>query len=270
MAAGGLRPFCAIYSTFLQRAFDQVLHDVALQGLPVRFFLDRAGLVGDDGPTHHGAFDLSYLSLIPGMTILAPRDTTELRQMAEWMRTFDAGPTAMRYPRGAGDDRLPESRTPVSLGKAEVLAEGREGTLLAIGSMVAPAWEARTLLAAQGLDFGVVNARFMAPLDEGLLGSLAGLVVTLEENVARGGFGEAVRAALHRLANPVRCETIALPDGYVEHGTQAILRSQVGLNAASIAARVAAWVGSEAYARKAASQSGVERTSSFLTRMLPP
>ncbi|MFN8220055.1 MAG: 1-deoxy-D-xylulose-5-phosphate synthase [Fimbriimonadales bacterium] len=159
LAAGGLKPFCTIYSTFLQRGFDQVLHDVCIQNLPVRFFMDRAGLVGDDGPTHHGAFDISFLTFIPNMVLLAPRDTTELREMTRFARDFDNGPLAVRYPRGSSDDRLPEQRTPIAFGKAEVLGEGDDLTIVAVGSMVSVAWEARAELQAQGISATVINAR---------------------------------------------------------------------------------------------------------------
>lgn len=239
LAAGGLKPFVAIYSTFLQRGFDQVLHDVCLQNLPVRFFMDRAGLVGDDGPTHHGAFDLSFLSFIPNLAIAAPRDTTELREMVDFAADYDDGPLAIRYPRGASDDRLPESRTPVQLGQAEVLAQGEDVALIAIGSMVGEAWEARRLLNEQGLQAGVVNARWIKPLDVETLARVAReakAVVVIEENAKRGGFGEAVRDALIEISlgdRPIKI--IALPDQFIEHGTQAILRKSVGLDAASIA-----------------------------------
>ena len=246
LAAGGIRPLCAIYSTFLQRGFDQVLHDVCIQKLPVRFFMDRAGLVGDDGPTHHGAFDISYLSFMPNMVLLAPRDTTELREMTHWMAAYDDGPTAVRYPRGAGDDRLPEARPAISLGRAEVLGcngdtfeNAPEILLCAVGSMVSTAWEASAELAKRGLRGTVVNARFIKPLDADTicdLASRAGRVVTVEENVQRGGFGEAVRDALAAQGfGHLPIEIIALPDKFVEHGAQPIIRAEVGLDAPSIA-----------------------------------
>lgn len=238
LAAGGVRPLCAIYSTFLQRGFDQVLHDVCLQRLPVRFFLDRAGLVGDDGPTHHGAFDLSYLGLIPNLTILAPRDTTELREMTKWMAGYDAGPTAVRYPRGASDDRLPEMRTPITLGKAEVLREGKDVTLVAVGSMVGVAWEVAERLANEGIAAAVINARFAKPIDfETIEASVrqTGRMVTLEENVRNGGFGQQV---VDRLGAGIAYEIVALPDAFVEHGSQGVLRTDTGLDAESVAGRV--------------------------------
>lgn len=240
MAAGGLRPFCAIYSTFLQRGFDQVLHDVCIQNLPVRFFMDRAGLVGDDGPTHHGAFDLSYLSFIPNLVILAPRDTTELREMTHWMRTFDDHPTAIRYPRGSADEGLPESRTPIALGKSEVIRHPDRPKLLiaAIGSTVGPAFEAANRLSAEGIEATVLNGRFVKPLDSETVASLAreaGTVITVEENVRAGGFGEAVAASLRDAGlGGIPLRLVTLPDEFVEHGSQAILRAQCGIDADGI------------------------------------
>jgi len=241
LAAGGLKPFCAIYSTFLQRSFDQIVHDVCLQKLPVRFFLDRAGLVGDDGPTHHGTFDLSYLGLMPGMTVLAPRDTTELREMVRWMAEHESGPTAVRYPRGTGDDRLPEARSPIQYGKAEVLAADGERfdvVLFAIGSMVAIAWQAYHLLVATGLRVAVVNLRFSKPLDFDCIEGFAHrsrFVATLEENAPIGGVGEQIGARL--LSGGWfngKFKSFALPDAFVEHGSVDLLRRDVGLTAEAV------------------------------------
>ncbi len=248
LAAGGMKPFCAIYSTFLQRGFDQVLHDVAIQNLPVRFFMDRAGLVGDDGPTHHGAFDVSFLSCVPNMVLLAPRDTTELREMAHWMAGYDKSPTAVRYPRGASDDRLPEQRSPIQLGKAEVLLQPEMPIicLAAAGSMVSAAYEAASALAAEGIAATVVNARFLKPVDGETIcrcASEAGALVTIEENVKRGGFGEAVRDELHERGLGGLPHTIlALPDRFIEHGAQALIRRDCGLDAESIAAAAKALI----------------------------
>lgn len=229
MAAGGLKPAVTIYSTFLQRAFDQILHDVCLQNLPVRFFLDRAGLVGDDGPTHHGAFDLSYLGLMPNMTILAPRDTTELSEMVRFAMAYDAGPIAVRYPRGAGDDRLPEGRSPIQLGKAEVLrrSDSATVTIAAIGSMVPLAWEL-----AQRMDANVINLRFAKPVDVEAVAELAGRtgsLLVLEENVPRGGVGEYLRSELS--GRGVRTALATLPDAFVTHGAIPLLRADLGLTA---------------------------------------
>lgn len=238
LAAGGLKPFCAIYSTFLQRGFDQVLHDVAIQNLPVRFFMDRAGLVGDDGPTHHGAFDISFLNFIPKMTLLAPRDTTELRAMTHWMKDYNQGPTAIRYPRGSGDTSLPEQRTPITLGKGELLLAGKDVVIVAIGSMVAPSYHAAQALQEEGTDVGVINARFVKPLDADLLTKAtqdAKVIITVEENSKRGGFGEAVRDLLTDSGIKAPVHIMALPDAFIEHGTQPILRESVGLDAEGIA-----------------------------------
>ncbi len=244
MAAGGMKPFCAIYSTFLQRGFDQVLHDVALQKLPVRFFLDRAGLVGDDGPTHHGAFDISMLSFIPNTVLLAPRDTTELREMINWMKDFDRLPSVVRYPRGASDDRLPEARTSIQLGKGEVIFDSStpQVAFVAVGSMVSVAHEVARSLDQQNIGSTVVNARFIKPLDAELIcreAQRSGRVVTLEENSRRGGFGESVRDMLHeRGLGHLPHKIISLPDHFVEHGTQKLIRADCGLDAASVEQQV--------------------------------
>lgn len=246
MAAGGLRPWVAIYSTFLQRGFDQIVHDVALQRLPVRFFMDRAGLVGDDGPTHHGVLDLAYLLPIPGMTVLAPRDVTELREMARWMAAYEDGPSAMRYPRGAGDDRLPEARSPIAMGKAEILARPDRPAvaIIALGSTVGAAWEAANLLRNEGIEATVVNARFAKPLDAETIvevASEAGAVLVSEEAAPHGGFGDAVAAALREAGlGGLPFAHAALPDAFVEHASQPSLRRQVGLDAEGLTACVMA------------------------------
>lgn len=239
LAAGGIKPFCAIYSTFLQRGFDQVLHDVCIQKLPVRFFMDRAGLVGDDGPTHHGAFDISYLTCIPNLTLMAPRDTTELREMTQFVLGYDAGPTAVRYPRGASDDRLPEARSAIEYGRAEVLMSNPNAdvVIVAVGHMAGPAYEAAQLLADQQVACTVVNARFIKPIDfDTIMGAAADCrtIVTIEENVRIGGFGQQVVGGLAERGFDARVEVLALPDEFVEHGAQPILRDQVGLNAANV------------------------------------
>lgn len=248
LAAGGLKPFCAIYSTFLQRAYDQVLHDVCLQKLPVRFFLDRAGLVGDDGPTHHGAFDLSYLSHLPNLVVLAPRDTTEMAEMTRWMAQYEAGPSAVRYPRGAGDPRLPEARSPIELGRAETLAEpdNAEVALIAIGSMVSVAWEAALRLREMGIPASVLNARFLKPLDAEAVSRAASgakAVITLEENVPAGGFGEAVRRALADAGVETPTVCMSLPDAFVDHGPVPRLREDCGLCVAGVLKTVGTLLG---------------------------
>jgi len=255
LAAGGLRPYCTIYSTFLQRGFDQVLHDVCIQNLPVRFALDRSGLVGDDGPTHHGAFDISYLTFIPKMSLIAPRDATELGEMLRYMRTFDSGPIAIRYPRGTTDDMLPESRTPIQFGQAEVLGTpgfSREEipdpvvTFVAIGSMVGEAWRAAQVLADDGVHAVVINARFAKPIDIDTIATWAQrsrFVITIEENVKIGGFGQQVRDGLaDQGLGSIPIEIMSLPDSWVEHGTQPIIRGECGLDAAGIVERTRAFI----------------------------
>ncbi len=244
LACGGLKPVVAIYSTFLQRGFDQMLHDVALQKLPVVFCLDRAGLVGDDGPTHHGVFDLSYARLMPNMTVMAPKDENELQHMLKTALNMP-GPSVLRYPRGAGQGTpLDTVLRLLPLGKGEILRDGDDLTLLAIGHPVQACLQAAEALAEEGLSVGVVNARFAKPLErEFLLGIArrAPVLVTVEENTFIGGFGDAVREALEGESIPVR--TIALPDAFVEHGTQAKLRDLVGLSADKIARRVKEFLG---------------------------
>lgn len=247
LAAGGLKPFCAIYSTFLQRGYDQVLHDVCIQNLPVRFFMDRAGLVGDDGPTHHGAFDVSFLCCIPNMVLMAPRDTTELREMAQFMAGYDKGPIAVRYPRGASDDRLPEQRPAIQLGRSEVLLEGNDITICAVGSMVSPAFEAAQKLKEQGISVTLLNARFLKPLDvDGIAAATeaTGKLITVEESVRTGGFGQQIRDALaDRGLAHIPHTIMALPDQFVEHGAQPLIRRDCGLDADSIVAAGLALVG---------------------------
>lgn len=255
LAAGGDKPFCVIYSTFLQRGYDQVLHDVCIQNLPVRFAMDRAGLVGDDGPTHHGAFDISFLTHIPNMSLCAPRDTTELREMMRFMAGYDRGPIAIRYPRGEAPENLPESRIPIEFGKAEVLGipgipRGTEGNpdtvIVALGSMVTEAWEAASRLAESGVRALVINARWCKPNDwQTVAGWLtpSTLLVTVEENVRIGGFGQQlVDHLVEHSSLPLRVKVMALPDAWVTHGKQPIIRGDWGLDANGIVAEVKAGV----------------------------
>jgi 1-deoxy-D-xylulose-5-phosphate synthase len=240
LAVQGFRPVAAIYSTFLQRAYDQVVHDVAIQNLPVVFAMDRAGLVGEDGRTHHGALDISYLRLIPNLTLMAPKDEAELCDMLATALSLD-GPSGLRYPRGTGVGvPIPDQPSILPVGKAEVLADGGDVALVAIGAMVGLARTAADLLAAEGIAATVVNARFIKPLDEALLADLGqriGRVVTIEENVLAGGFGSAVGEFYHRSAGPcVRLASLGLPDQFVEHGTVAELRAIVGLTPQHIVA----------------------------------
>jgi 1-deoxy-D-xylulose-5-phosphate synthase len=245
LASEGYRPVCAIYSTFLQRAFDHIVHDVALQKLPVVFALDRAGLVGADGPTHHGVLDLSYLRCIPGMVVAAPRDGDDLRDLLETALEHREGPFAIRYPRGSSPTVPGRQPRALPLGSWETLEEG-EGrvALLAVGAMVTTALGAARLLRERGLAPTVVNARFVKPLDEGLLERLAEgheLLVTLEENVLAGGFGDAVSESLQRdgTAPRARLLGLGLPDRFVTHGSRAELLEEIGLSDGQVADRIA-------------------------------
>lgn len=236
LAAGGMRPVVAIYSSFLQRAYDQILHDVCLQNLPVVFAIDRAGLVGADGETHQGIFDLSYLSSIPGMTVMAPKNKWELSDMMKFAVHFD-GPIAVRYPRGEAYAGLSEYRAPVVYGESEWIYEEGEVALLAVGSMVKTAEQVRDRLKAAGHECSLVNVRFVKPADEKMIRRAAAghrLIVTMEENVASGGYGERVRACLADAESGARLYTVTLPDAYVEHGNTELLKRELSLDADSI------------------------------------
>jgi 1-deoxy-D-xylulose-5-phosphate synthase len=238
LAAEGFRPVVAIYSTFMQRAYDQILHDVCLERLPVVFALDRAGLVGEDGPTHHGVFDLTFLRSLPNMVVMAPRDENELRRMI-LTALQHKGPVAFRYPRGpALGVPMDTGLTPIPLGKAKLLREGGDVLILAVGSSVAEALRANTLLADRGVQAAVVDCRFVKPLDIDLISGLAARVpriVTVEENVLQGGFGSAVLEALNESGTPYQwLHRIGIPDRFIEHGPQRVLRSKYGLDAAGV------------------------------------
>ncbi|QEM68842.1 1-deoxy-D-xylulose-5-phosphate synthase [Geobacter sp. FeAm09] len=246
LAADGFRPVAAIYSTFVQRAYDQVFHDICLQNLPVTIAMDRAGLVGDDGPTHHGVFDLSYLRHLPGMTLMAPKDENELRHMLK-TAVYSGVPMALRYPRGAGYGVAMESELKsLEIGKGELLVEGSDVCIVAIGSTVYPALEAAETLKERGISAGVINARFVKPLDGDLILSVAGQtgrVVTVEENALQGGFGSAVLELLFdNNRHDVKIKRLGIPDRYVEHGSQAQLRKDLGIDAEGIAAAVEGFV----------------------------
>lgn len=238
LAKGGCRPVVAIYSTFLQRAYDQILHDVCLQNLPVLFAIDRAGLVGDDGPTHHGLFDYSYLRGIPNMTIMAPKDENELRDM---LRTalHHSGPCAVRYPRGSGTGvPLADEPAILPIGRAEILREGNDITFLAAGNCCSLALEAADVLASREIQCSVINARFIKPLDKECIlkyTSGTGNIITVEENALHGGFGSAVLEMLsdHGRSN-YRMQRVGIPDTFVEHGKPAQLRAKYGLTVESL------------------------------------
>ena len=248
LAAEGFKPVCAIYSTFLQRAYDPIIHDVALQHLPVRFFLDRAGLVGDDGGTHHGVFDLAYLRCVPNLVIMAPKDTDEMRAMTRFALDYEAGPIAVRYPRGGQDALTPPelgAGGAIRLGQAETLQDGPDVALIALGAGVKIALDAAEILAAQGIDATVINARFCKPLDAETILAAArrcGSVVTLEDGVTHGGFGSAVLELLAAHGVTVPTTLLGLPDHFIEHGTIPLLRELAGLTAEDAARKALAQV----------------------------
>lgn len=241
MAAGGLKPVVAIYSTFLQRAYDQILHDVCIGKLPVVFAVDRAGLVGSDGETHQGIFDIAYLRSMPNMTVMAPKNAWELRQMMLFALEQNT-PTAIRYSRGAAWEGLQDHQQEITLGKAEWICEGQEIALLAVGNMVETAMWVREHLKAEGQKVSVVNMRFVKPIDEEVLQKIKerhSKVVTLEEGVFNGGFGEAVSAWYE--GTPMRVLNIALPDQFIEHGSVTELKKKYGLDPESITQKILSW-----------------------------
>lgn len=246
LAAEGFRPVAAIYSTFTQRAYDQVFHEICLQKLPVTLALDRAGLVGDDGPTHHGVFDLSYLRHLPELVLMAPKDENELQHMIK-TAVYAGRPAALRYPRGAGAGVAmdPEPAT-LEIGRGEILADGDDLAIVAIGVTVQPALQAAKLLKERGIAASVINARFVKPLDRELILAEAkrtGALLTVEENALQGGFGSAVLELLEEeRITDVRIKRLGIPDRYIEHGSQAQLRKDLGLDAEGIAAAAEAFL----------------------------
>ncbi len=240
LAAGGLKPIVAVYSSFLQRAYDQILHDVCIQDLPVVFAIDRAGLVGSDGETHQGIFDYTYLSGIPNMHVCAPKNKWELSDMMKFAVSLGR-PIAVRYPRGTAYVGLKDHRAPIELGKAEWIYREKEIALLAVGSMVKTAEEVRNLLKEKGYGVSLVNARFVKPLDEEAVREACEgheLIVTMEENVACGGYGEKVLDYMNRSGYRNRLVNIAIPDAYVEHGNVELLKQEIGIDAGSIVKRI--------------------------------
>ncbi|MDD2539536.1 MAG: 1-deoxy-D-xylulose-5-phosphate synthase [Desulfuromonadaceae bacterium] len=242
LAVGGYRPVFAVYSSFLQRAYDQVCHDVCLQNLPVTFAIDRCGVVGNDGPTHHGAFDLSYLRHLPNLTLMAPKDENELQHMLATAINLGS-PAAIRYPRGNGYGvALDQTFKIIPVGCAETLREGDAAVVLALGTMVHPALEAAAALDVEGVALTVVNARFVKPLDEKLILALVekcGILITIEENALQGGFGSAVLELLEeRGMSGIRVLRLGYPDSYIPQGEQHELRAMLGLDAAGITASV--------------------------------
>ena len=242
LAKAGLIPVFAVYSSFLQRAFDQILHDVCIQNLHVIFAIDRAGLVGSDGETHQGIFDISYLSVIPNMTIMAPKNKWELSDMMKFAVAYD-GPIALRYPRGAAYDGLKEIRQPIELAKSELIRKGSTVAIMALGSMVKTAVDVVKLLEAEGISATLINARFAMPFDKKAIKELPSehsLLVTMEENVQSGGFGEHVTEYVKTNGIALEVLTVALPDCYVEHGNVEVLKKELHVDAESVAKRIIA------------------------------
>ena len=240
MAAAGLKPVVAVYSSFLQRGYDQILHDVCIQNLPVVFAIDRAGLVGSDGETHQGIFDLSYMTSIPNMSVMAPKNLWELRRELEFAMDYH-GPIAIRYPRGEAYRGLKEFNDPIVYGKGEMLYEESQIALLAVGSMVSTAEHIREKMKAEGYRVSLANGRFIKPVDFELVERLAkrhDYLVTLEENVLQGGYGLEVTAYIHAHYPRVKVLNIALPDEYVEHGNVSVLREELGIDSDSIIKKI--------------------------------
>ena len=240
MAAAGLKPVVAVYSSFLQRGYDQILHDVCIQNLPVVFAIDRAGLVGSDGETHQGIFDLSFMTSIPNMSVLAPKNLWELRREMEFAMDY-CGPVAIRYPRGEAYRGLKEFCEPILYGRGEMIFEEDGLALLAVGSMVSTAEHIREKMQAEGYHVTLANGRFIKPVDFELVDRLAGnheFVVTLEENVLQGGFGLEVTAYIHEHYPQVKVLNVALPDAYVEHGNVSLLREGLGIDSDSIIRKI--------------------------------
>ena len=240
MAVAGMLPVVAVYSSFLQRAYDQIIHDVCLQNLHVIFAVDRAGLVGSDGETHQGIFDLSYLSSVPNLTVMAPKNKWELADMLCFAVMMDS-PAAIRYPRGTACDQFHDFRAPIRWGKSEIMYDEEGIALIAAGSMVETAAQVRSHLRDLGYGCSLVNARFIKPLDEECLQRMASshkLIVTLEENVRTGGFGDHVLEYLNDISSDVRVINIALPDDYIEHGSVDVLRRETLLDRDSILRRI--------------------------------
>jgi 1-deoxy-D-xylulose-5-phosphate synthase len=268
LATQGFIPIVAIYSTFLQRAFDQIIHDVCLQDLPVIFAIDRAGIVGDDGKTHQGTFDISYLTLIPNLIVSAPKDENELQHLL-YTAIKSPHPIAIRYPRGSGVGiELDRELRQIPIGKGEVLRHGEDVAILAIGNTVAPALEAaEELFASSGINATVVNARFAKPLDCELIIDLASRIkriVTVEENALRGGFGSSIANLLQEAGmSEVRVRSIGISDEFVEQGTQATLRAKYGLNAEGIAREVLSLLGE--FSPNSVSLSGFKEITQFRT-----
>lgn len=243
LAVGGLKPVVAVYSSFLQRAVDQILHDVCMQNLPVIFAVDRAGLVGSDGETHHGCFDLTYLSMMPNMTVMAPKNKWELSDMMKFAVSYD-GPIAIRYPRGEAYTGLESHRAPIVYGKGEIIYEGEQVAILAVGNMVKTAEQVVGRLKSLGICTALINMRFVKPLDTQLLDEVAKkykLIITMEENVKSGGFGEQVLGYYTKQKDAPQVRIVAITDRFVSHGSINDLMKQLGMDVDSVTARVLEW-----------------------------
>lgn len=240
LAAGGVKPVFAVYSSFLQRGYDQIVHDVCMQGLPVVFAVDRAGLVGNDGETHQGIFDLSYLGSIPNMTVMSPKHKWELADMVRFAVAFD-GPIALRYPRGSAYDGYEEYRAPVEFGKGEMIFEEEDIALFSVGHMFEEAVKVYDGLKAAGLKCSLVNARFIKPIDENCISGLAKnhkLIAVIEENVGEGACAQRVLKYVSEMSLPVKVLALSIPDRYVEHGNVGVLREQTGIDADSMIQKI--------------------------------
>ena len=240
LASAGMKPYFAVYSSFLQRGYDQILHDVCIQDLPVVFVVDRAGLVGNDGETHQGIFDFTYMSNIPNMNIFAPKNKYELGDALLFSKSFEH-PLAIRYPRGEAYDGLKEFRSPIVFGKSEYIYKEKDIALVTVGSMVQVAVEVRELLKKQGFNVTLVNARFVKPIDENMLMEISDfhrMIVTMEENVLNGGYGERVTRFLVEQEKDCEVINVAIPNVYVEHGSVAVLKKELGLDKDSIVKRI--------------------------------
>ena len=245
MAADGLKPVFAVYSTFLQRGFDQILHDTALGNYPVLFGLDRSGLVGADGETHQGIFDISYLSMIPNLTVMAPVNGKELKKMLLYTLRNPKGPTAIKYSRGAAETLFEDQCTPIEYGKGQILTEGKEAVILSVGNMLSEAVKASKRLKEEGYEIAIVNPRFIKPLDYNLLDHLARkypLIVTVEEGIINGGFGSMVMQYLIQKGYLGKVRNIGIEDQFVEHGSIKELRQMLGIDGESIAASMKKWI----------------------------
>jgi len=243
LASAGLKPYFAIYSTFLQRGFDQLIHDVALQKLPVVFCIDRAGIVGEDGPTHHGCFDISYLMQIPDMTVTAPKDGLELQNLMALASNWQEGPFTIRYPRGdVPETNIKNIYGQIKYGSWEILRHGGDLAILAVGSMVYPSWRAADLLDKDGIKATVINCRFLKPIDQAMMKEVLikfGLVVTIEEGSRIGGFGQYIGGYINDQGfNDVVLNNLGLPDKFIPHGSRSSLLMQCGLNSDGIASSI--------------------------------